>query len=638
MGDLNISAYRDPEHLRRFTKALLRDLQALQKMLDDDLFENDIQRIGAEQELFIVDASMKPINLGAQLLEMIDDEHFTPELAQFNLECNLDPLELRAKCFSELHRQTDELVAKAKTEAQKLNADVVLAGILPTLAMEDITLDSMSANPRYHALNDALAQLRGGDFQLRLKGVDDLIINHNNIMLESCNTSFQVHLQVSAHEFAKMYNVAQVVAAPVMACAANSPLLFGKRLWKETRLALFQQSVDTRRSETPQREIMARVSFGTSWVKESVTELYKEDIARFRTLIATEQYSDPFAALKDGRTPSLNALCLHTGTVYRWNRACYGVGNGKPHLRIENRLLPAGPSTIDEVANAAFWIGLMRGVADQYGDPQHIFNFDDAKSNLLSAARLGLDAQIIWLDGNTYPVHDLVLNLLIPIARIGLELSKVDKDDIDLYLGIIESRVRSNTSGAKWMLDSAKEMRVEHGVAETLTALVASTIENQNTGKPIHQWPLAEVSEQNVSLAKQFEYVASLMGTDLFTVRETELVDLAANMMDWWHLRHIPVEDDDHQLVGLLTARTLMRSVFSRQDFDSQLAVKEIMDCEPISVRPETTTLEAIALMRREKISCLPVTDEANRLVGMVTEDRLMNIAARLLEQELSSK
>ncbi|MBC8369877.1 MAG: CBS domain-containing protein [Planctomycetes bacterium] len=638
MGDLNITAYRDPEDLRRFTKSLLRDLQALQKMLDDDLFENNIQRIGAEQEFFIVDSGMRPANLGGRLLDILDDEHFTPELAKFNLECNLDPLELRAKCFSVLHQQTDELVAKARKAAQQLDADVVLTGILPTLEIEDICLDNMTVNPRYYALNDALAQLRGGEFQLRIKGVDDLIINHDTIMLESCNTSFQVHLQVSAHEFAKMYNVAQVVAAPVLACAVNSPLFLAKRLWSETRLALFQQSVDTRRSGTPQREVMARVGFGSDWVKESVAELYKEDVARFRALIATEEYNDPFSALKDGRAPGLDALRLHTGTVYRWNRACYGVGNGKPHLRIENRLLPAGPSTLDEISNAAFWIGLMRGVSEQYGDPQHVFSFDDAKNNLLSAARLGLDAQITWLDGNTYPVHDLVLNLLLPIARQGLESSKIDAGDIDLYLGTIDKRVRADVSGSKWMLSSAKKMRSENGVAETLSALVAASIDNQLTGKAVHDWPLAEVCEQKISLAKQFEFVASLMNTDLFTVRETELVDLAANMMDWWHLRHIPVEDDDHQLVGLLTARGLMRSSFNRQDFDSQCSVKEIMDSKPISVRPETTTLDAIALMRKEKISCLPVTDETNHLIGMVTEDRLMNIAARLLEQELSSE
>ncbi|MDP6963810.1 MAG: CBS domain-containing protein, partial [Planctomycetota bacterium] len=486
-------------------------------------------------------------------------------------------------------------------------------------------------------LNDALAQLRGGDFQLRIKGVDDLIINHDTIMLESCNTSFQMHLQVAAPEFAKMYNVAQMVSAPVMACAVNSPLFLAKRLWSETRLALFQQSVDTRRSDSHQREIMARVNFGTQWVKDSVLELYKENIARFKSLIATQKNRDPFAALKDGRTPELSALCLHSGTVYRWNRACYGVGNGKPHLRIENRYLPAGPSTQDEIANAAFWVGLVRGVAEQYGDPQHIFSFDDAKNNLLSAARLGLDAQIKWLDGNTYPVHDLLLNLLLPIAEQGLTSAKVDAADIENYLGTIKRRVNADVTGSSWILKSAKNLRQDRSVAETLTSLVSSTINNQLTGKPIVEWPLAEVCEQQVAIAKQFETVSSLMNTDLFTVGEGELVDLAANIMDWWHLRQILVEDDDHHLVGLLTARSLMRSAFNRDDFDSQLSVKEIMETNPISVRPETTTLDAIALMRKEKISCLPVTDPNNLLVGMVTEDQLMKIAARLLEQELKS-
>ena len=635
MGEFNVTSYRDEDQLRFFTKALLRDLQALEQMLKDGALESDRQRIGAEQEMFLVDRGMRPANLGARLLETLDDPHFTPELAQFNLECNLDPLDFKGDCLRKLEAQNNELVDKARVAAREAGGDVVLIGILPTLEIEDMTLDNMTANPRYFALNDALAKLRGGAFRLRIKGIDDLRLTHDTIMLEACNTSYQVHLQVPADEFAKHYNIAQLVAAPVMSCAVNSPLLFSKRLWRETRLALFQQSVDTRRTEVHHREMQPRVSFGASWVKDSVIELYREDIARFRTLIGAEEYEDPFAALEAGRPPKLDALRMHTGTVYRWNRACYGISDGKPHLRIENRLLPAGPSVLDEVANSAFWLGLMKGVADEIGDPRELMDFDDCKNNLLAAARLGLDAQLTWVDGRTYPTHDLILAVLIPIARRGLQSVGIDEDDIDRYINVIQERVVAERTGARWQLVSAAKMRKTATVKETLTALVHSSIKNQETGAPLHEWPLAEVCETSVSWRDQYERISSLMNTDLFTVRETELVDLAANMMDWWHLRHIPVEDDGHNLVGLLTHRVLMRFAFGRGELDTQVPVSEVMDKDPIRVTPETRTLDAIALMRREKISCLPVVDADNRLVGMVTEDILMGIAARLLESKL---
>lgn len=635
MGDFNVNSYRDEDQLRLFTKALLRDMQALDHMIKHDMFENDRQRIGAEQEMFLVDRAMRPANLGSRVLEAVQDDHFTPELAQFNLECNLDPLDFHGDCLTRLEKQNNELVDKARVAARQAGGDVVLTGILPTLEMEDMSLDNMTPNPRYYALNDALARLRGGDFSLRIKGIDDLQLTHDTIMLEACNTSYQVHLQIPADEFPLHYNISQLVAAPVLSCAVNSPLLFAKRLWRETRLALFQQSVDTRSSQVHLRELMPRVMFGTDWVKDSVIELYREDIARFRSLLGAESYEDPLQALEEGRTPGLDALRLHTGTVYRWNRACYGISDGKPHLRIENRLLPSGPSVLDEVANTAFWLGLMRGMADEYGDPRGRFEFDDAKNNLLAAARLGLDAQLRWVDGKTYPTHDLILAILLPIARRGLESNNVDEADIDRLLDVIRERVVQEKTGARWMLSSAVEMRRNANVSETLSALVNCSIRNQESGAPLHEWPLAEVCDASVSWRDQYERITSLMNTDLFTVRQTELVDLAANMMDWWHLRHIPVEDDDHNLVGLLTHRVLMRFAFNPPENADEVPVSEVMDADPICVSPDTRTLDAIALMRRKKISCLPVVDSNHRLVGLVTEDILMGIAARLLEQKL---
>lgn len=635
MGTLDVTTHRDEEQLRFFTSAVLRDVQALEQMLRDGVIESDKRRVGAEQEMFIIDEAMRPAPIAEQLLADLDDEHYTPELAKFNLEFNLDPFDFSGDCFAKVEAQANDLLARARAAARARGCDVVLTGILPTLKKEDMTLANMTPQPRYFALNEALSKLRGGDFRLRLKGIDDLVISHDSVMLEACNTSFQVHLQVTPDDFAMMYNISQALAGPVMACCSNSPMLFGKRLWRETRLALFQQSLDTRREEVHDREMQPRVSFGTGWVKESVLELYKEDIGRFRPLVGAESYEDPFEALKAGRAPELMALRLHTGTVYRWNRACYGVGGGKAHLRIENRLLPAGPSVLDEVANAALWLGAMHGFAQEFGDPAEQLDFDDAKNNLLAAARLGLDSQLKWVDDRSYPVGELVLEHLLPLARKGLKSCEVDAVDIDRLLNVIEERVRSESTGAAWQLRSFNRIRRKTNASEALHSIVACTVDAQERGHAVHEWKDAVPCDVAVRWSHQYERISSLMITDLYTVRAAELVDLAANMMDWWHLRHIPVEDDDHKLVGLVTHRTLMRYAFNRRQDDDRVAVKDIMETEVVSVTPDTRTLEALERMQAERISCLPVVDQENRLVGVVTEESLMAIASRLLEQKL---
>ena len=306
---------------------------------------------------------------------------------------------------------------------------------------------NMVQNPRYLALNNALMGLRGEDYELHIKGTDELRVRQDSVMAEACNASFQVHLQVTPGEFANAYNVAQALSGPTLASATNSPLLFGKRLWAETRIALFEQSVDTRRPGHHVRERPARVSFGDGWVTSSVAELYKEDITRFRPVLAPDEYEDPLQQLAEGRVPELPALRLHTGTVWRWNRACYGISHTAdgdvPHLRIENRILPSGPSTIDEIANAALWLGLMRSVTEDHPEISRSIPFEQARTNFVAAARQGLSSTQVWLDGEEYPAAALTLDVLLPLAARGLESQGVDQADIDRYLGVIERRVHS---------------------------------------------------------------------------------------------------------------------------------------------------------------------------------------------------
>src|SRR4029453_6537719 len=264
--------------------------------------------------------------------------------------------------------------------------------------------------PRYNELNLAVTKLRGDPFSIHIKGLDELNLTHDNVMMEACNTSFQVHFQVEPSEFVATYNVAQAITAPVLAAAVNSPLLMGHRLWQETRLALFQHSTDARSRPELLRSQRTRVAFGEQWLRHSVIELLHDQIARFRPIMITRPDEEPMHVLARGEIPLLSALRLHNGTVWPWNRACYGVENGRAHLRIENRALPAGPTVIDEVANAAFFIGLMLSLPSEYGDISKWMSFDDAKENFFSAARHGLNAQFNWIGGKKYSASALILD------------------------------------------------------------------------------------------------------------------------------------------------------------------------------------------------------------------------------------
>ncbi|MGI9626162.1 MAG: glutamate-cysteine ligase family protein, partial [Longimicrobiales bacterium] len=491
---------------------------------------------------------------------------------------------------------------------------------------------------RYHALNEAMHRASGGAFRLRIQGTDELMIEHDSVMLEACNTSFQVHLQVSAEEFAPLYNAAQAVTAPVLAAAANSPLLFGRRLWAETRIALFQQSLDTRGTDLHMREVNTRVRFGGSWIKESVAELFQEDVAGFQVLLAQEVTEDPLEVLDRGEIPRLHALQLYNSTVYRWNRPCYGISGGKPHLRIECRALPAGPTTSDELANTMFWIGSVLGLGKKYPDLAERLDFDDVKGNFLAASRLGLRAGLNWMDGEGVPADRFILDTLLPMARDGLDDYPVDSAEVDHYLGIVERRVAANVTGASWVTSSLKSLRGSGTRGEQLAAITASTVRQQQVGKPVAEWELAQLGEAG-GWKHNYMRVEQYMTTALTTVNEDELVQLVAYLMDRRSIRQVLIEDKDHRLVGVVSYRSLLRLMaegLSIEEADS-LPVRDVMERDPVTVTPETTTLEAIDLMRKDRVSCLPVVKDG-QLVGLVSETDYMPMAYGLLEERLQGE
>lgn len=635
MGAHEVNAARDERELAEFTRAALRDLAALEQMLDTDVVESGVRRIGAEQEMFLVDSAMAPAPLVMEVLEAADDDRFTTEIGRFNLEANLPPYALAAGCFDQLEADLLDAVHTADRAARQYGARVLLAGILPTLRQSDLGLHNLTPLARYEELDRQLRAMRGSEFVVHIKGVDELHVTHDNVMFEACNASYQVHLQVDPRHFARDYNLAQAITAPLLAAAVNSPMLLGHRLWQETRLALFQHSVDERSTPRQARSSPTRVGFGDGWVTDSVLEIYRDNLARFRSILVGPLDDDPLEVLAGGNAPQLSALSLHNGTVWRWNRPCYGVLDGTASLRLENRVLPAGPTVRDEVANTAFFVGLMCALPAEYGDIRALLDFDDAKANLFAAARHGLDAQLVWIDGRRWPVQSLITDHLLPLARQGLASVGVPSDEVDRHLGVLAERVSSGRTAARWALSSVGAA-ANGTTAQRDKALVSAMLAHQETGSPVHTWPTGP-AETPSNWLDSYRLVKQVMSTDLFTVAPDEPIDLVASVMDWRHVRHVPVEDGG-KLVGLISHRDLLRTVAapSVERPARALTAGSVMKADPVTVTASTPTLAAMETMRESGVGCLPVV-EADRLVGIITASDFLAISYRCLRQAADS-
>jgi CBS domain-containing protein len=632
MGDPNVRGVDDEGALRHFTEALLGDLRALERLLPTPLVERGVARLGAEQELFLVGPNGRPLPVAPAVLASADDPRLTPEIARFNLEANLTPRRLAGPSLSALHDELREVVAIARTAASREGADVVLAGILPTLEPRDLDPASFSPGPRYLALDEAVRAARGEDARIHIEGIDELELRTSSVLLEACNTSFQLHLQVDPESFARSYNLAQWIAAPLLAIGAGSPLLFDRRLWRETRIALFRQSVDARSAALRARGGRARVSFGDAWIRESILELFRDDVARHRPLVVNDAENDAEATVARGEVPSLRALRLHAGTVWRWNRGCYGThvddeGSPRAHLRIECRVLPSGPSLTDEVANAALFYGLMIGGAEAFGDPAATMPFEAARETFLAAARTGLQTELALPDGTRANAATLLRERLIPLAREGLREAGVDANDADHYLGVLDARVRERRTLSAWLLEGHRAL-ADRRPAERSAKLTNALRVAQEADAPIHTWPAcADVAVQ--THAPGDESVRAIMSSDLFTLRPGDTLDLAATMMAWRHVRHVPVEDAEGHLLGLLELRTWLTAIARGTESPT---VREVMRVDPPTITPDASAHDALRRLLETGASALPVVDEG-RLVGLVTERDLLHHAARMLER-----
>jgi gamma-glutamyl:cysteine ligase YbdK (ATP-grasp superfamily) len=460
-------------------------------MLLKSRFDDGTHRVGLEIEFNLVDSLGYAAMTNADVLAAIDDPTWTSELGQFNVELDSKPATLAGGVFSLVEASVGNTMEHAFKRAEEAGSRMLMVGILPSLRHSDIGAHTISSNPRYKLLNDEMLAARGEEMRICIDGKERLLAYVDHILPEAACTSVQCHLQVSPDMFGCYWNAAQAVAGVQVALGANSPYLFGRELWRETRITLFKQATDTRSEELKRQGVRPRVWFGERWI-DSVTELFEENLRYFPPLLPLCDDEDPVSVLDRGETPHLAELTLHNGTVYRWNRPVYAVARGKPHLRVENRVLPAGPTLADVLANAAFYYGLVHELAEAEPPVWTHMPFAAAAANLAAGARQGLEAVVFWPGYGDVPVTDLTLRHLLPLAARGLERWCVDSADATRLLSIIERRCLRRQNGASWQVASVRGLR-DRGLAdrgEALRLMTQDYIDRMNTKEPVHNWPI----------------------------------------------------------------------------------------------------------------------------------------------------
>ncbi|MDT0440029.1 MULTISPECIES: glutamate-cysteine ligase family protein [Streptomyces] len=496
MGEKVVAGRFDLSDRQHYRDKLRRCLSGLELLLERKRFDRPKNLMGLEIELNLAGPDGMPRMLNGQVLERIASRDFQTELAMFNLEVNIAPHRLGGRVFDRLAEELRTSLAYAHRKAGEVDAGIVMIGILPTLDRDDLVSSNLSDVDRYTLLNDQIVAARGEDFLLDIDGVERLTCTSKSIVPEAACTSVQLHLQVTPEKFADVWNAAQAVTAAQIAVGANSPFLFGRELWRESRPPLFQQSTDTRPPELQAQGVRPRTWFGERWIT-SAHDLFEENLRYFPALLPICDDEEPLEVIEAGGVPSLAELVLHNGTVYRWNRPVYGIADGSPHLRVENRVLPAGPTVTDVVANAAFYYGLVRALAEESRPVWTRLPFEAAEANFDAACRHGIEAHLEWPRrgryGGTAQVDavTLVRDELLPLAETGLAAWGVERADRDLYLGVIEERCRRRVNGASWQAATfhrALDAGLGRDAALAATTRCYSRLSHE--GEPVHTWPV----------------------------------------------------------------------------------------------------------------------------------------------------
>jgi gamma-glutamyl:cysteine ligase YbdK (ATP-grasp superfamily) len=467
-------------------------LDVFETMLTQSSFESNHRLTGMEIECNLVDDDYQPAMANSDVLAAIADPAYQTELGAYNIEFNVPPRSLTGNAAAQLEDEVRASLNAAETKADAGGAHIVMIGILPTLMPEHLVDSWMSASKRYAALNDSIFDARGEDLQIDIDGPEPLSVASTSIAPESACTSMQLHVQVSPDDFAATWNAAQVLAGPQLALGANSPYFFGHQLWSETRIDLFAQSTDTRPDELKIQGVRPRVWFGERWIT-SIFDLFEENVRYFPPLLPEVSDEDPVAELEAGRTPQLPELRLHNGTVYRWNRPVYDVTAGRPHLRVENRVLPAGPTVIDMLANAAFYYGMVRTLAEEDRPVWTKLSFAAAQRNFQESARYGMQARLLWPGLDTVQIEGLLLGKLLPMAHDGLDRWGVAPQVRDRLLGVIEGRARAGRNGAGWQVSTVGALE-RRGMSrpKALAGMLHSYCDHMHSNEPVHTWEVPE--------------------------------------------------------------------------------------------------------------------------------------------------
>jgi hypothetical protein len=479
------------EDRQRYRQKVRTNLDVFARMLSEARFDPEERSFGLEIELNLTDEAGDPAFANARALEAIADADFQTELGQFNIEINIPPRILEGEVFTELEEAIRLSLNRADERARPVGAHMMIIGILPTVGEQHLTAESFSEGQRYRLLNEQIFAERGEDLEIAIAGVDRLATFADTIAPEAACTSVQLHLQVAPERFADHWNAAQAIAGPQVAVAANSPFFFGRELWRETRIALFEQATDTRPDELKAQGVRPRVWFGERWIT-SIFDLFEENVRFFPALLPVCEPEDPVEVLERGDTPELPELRLHNGTIYRWNRPIYDTVRGRPHLRVENRLLPAGPTVTDVLANAAFYYGLVRTLVSEERPLWSQMSFSAAEENFHTAARDGIAANVYWPGVGEVPVAELVLRRLLPAAHAGLEDAGVAAADRDRLLGTIERRCVTMQNGATWQADTFHKLYEQEKLdrADALRRMTVLYREHMHANEPVHDWPL----------------------------------------------------------------------------------------------------------------------------------------------------
>jgi hypothetical protein len=477
------------EDRQRYREKVKRCLDIFARMLSESRFDAEHRSIGLEIELNLTDDAGEPAMKNAAALEAISDDDFQTELGQFNVEINIPPRLLSQGIASELEEDVRRDLNHAEEQARTVGAHMVMIGVLPTLREQHLSADAFSANPRYQLLNQQIFAARGEDLHIAITGVERLNTYADSIAPEAACTSVQLHQQIHPNAFASHWNAAQCVAGIQLAVGANSPFFFGRELWRETRIALFEQATDTRPEELKAQGVRPRVWFGERWIT-SIFDLFEENVRYFPALLPLCEEEDPVAAYEHGDVPELAELRLHNGTIYRWNRPVYDNVRGRPHLRVENRVLPAGPTVVDIVANAAFYYGLVRSFVDEERPVWSRMSFSAAEENFHRGAREGIDASVYWPGVGEVPAVELVLRRLLPLAHEGLERFGMATRDRERLLEIIERRCVTQQNGASWQAAAFHRLYEHLDRDAALREMTVRYRDHMHENRPVHEWPL----------------------------------------------------------------------------------------------------------------------------------------------------